>query len=332
MKYTILGKTGVLVSELCGGTMSFGGQADEKESARMFARYRDMGINFFDCANAYNNGKSEEILGNLIKDCRDEVVITTKATNRVGQDVNAIGSSRRHIMMEIEKSLRRLGTDRIDLFFIHIFDELTPIEETLRTLDDLIRQGKVLYIGVSNWAAWQVAKALGISAKEGLARFECIQPMYNLLKRQAEVELFPLSKAENMGVIVYSPMAAGLLSGKYVGGKMPSQGRIAENEQYGKRYGNPIYYEISGRFSDYAKEKNIHPVTLAIAWVKAHPVVTAPIIAARNVEQLEASLDAADFDMTSEMWKEISALSIQPASATDRLEETIDTKFMFRNT
>lgn len=332
MNYSNLGQTGVLVSELCGGTMSFGGQADEKESTRMFARYRDAGINFFDCANAYNSGKSEEILGNLIKDCRDEVVIATKATNRVGQDVNAIGSSRRHIMMEIEKSLRRLGTDRIDLFFIHIFDELTSIEETLRTLDDLVRQGKVLYIGVSNWAAWQVAKALGISAKEGLARFECIQPMYNLVKRQAEVELFPLSLAENIGVTVYSPMAAGLLSGKYVGGKKPSQGRIAEIEQYSKRYSNPIYYEIAGRFSDYAKEKNIHPVTLAVAWVKAHPAVTSPIIGARNVEQLEASLDAADLNMTSEMWKEISALSIQPASATDRLEETIDTKFMFRHT
>lgn len=331
MNYTVLGQTGVLVSELCFGTMSFGNEADENESARMFARCRDAGINFFDCANNYSNGRAEEILGQLIADCRDEVVIATKVTHRTGRDINAIGSSRRHIMIEIEKSLQRLGTDRIDLYFIHQFDELTPIDETLRVLDDLVRQGKVLYIGASNWAAWQVAKALGISAKEGLARFECIEPMYNLVKRQAEVELFPLSLSENIGVIVYSPLAAGLLSGKFSGGQSPKTSRIIEKDLYTKRYSNPAYHDIAERFFNYAKEKNINPVTLAVSWVKAHPAVTAPIIGARNVEQLTASLDAADFDLSPDMRKEISSLSVQPANATDRLEENIDASFRLRN-
>ncbi|MGD8291281.1 MAG: aldo/keto reductase [Desulfobacterales bacterium] len=331
MKYTVLGQTGVLVSELCFGTMSFGNEADENESARMFARCRDAGINFYDCANNYSDGRAEVILGRLINDCRDEIVITTKVTHRTGKDVNAIGSSRRHIMIEIEKSLQRLGTDRIDLYFIHQFDELTPIDETLRVLDDLIRQGKVLYIGASNWAAWQVAKALGISAKEGLARFECIEPMYNLVKRQAEVELFPLVLSENVGAIVYNPLAAGLLSGKFSGGKSRKTGRIVERDLYAKRYSDPAYYDIAERFYNCAMGKNINPVTLAVSWVKAHPAVTAPIIGARNMEQLSASLAAADLDLTAEMRQEISNLSIHPANATDRLEENLDAGFQLRS-
>lgn len=331
MNYTVLGRTGVLVSELCFGTMSFGGDADANESAKMFARCRDAGINFFDCANVYNSGKAEEILGKLIGDCRDELVITSKAAGRMGKDVNALGTSRRHLTTAAENSLRRLKTDRIDVYFIHHFDTLTPIDETLRALDDLVRQGKVLYIGASNWAAWQIAKALGISAKEGLARFECIQPMYNLAKRQAEVELLPMCESEDIGVIVYSPLGGGLLSGKYAGGKKQTKGRLIEKDLYGKRYSDPVYYDIAGKFSEYARSKKINPVTLAVAWVKTHPAVTAPIIGARNVDQLQASLDAADVDLTPEMRNEISALSIEPANATDRLEESIDENFIFRN-
>ncbi len=330
MNYTVLGRTGVLVSELCFGTMSFGNEADENESARMFARCRDAGINFFDCANNYSNGRAEEILGRLIADCREEVVIATKVTHRTGKDVNAIGSSRRHIVIEVERSLKRLGTDRIDLYFIHQFDELTPVDETLRVLDDLVRQGKVLYIGASNWAAWQVAKALGISAKEGLARFECIEPMYNLVKRQAEVELLPLALSEHVGVIAYSPLAAGLLSGKFSGGRSPKTGRIVERDLYAKRYSDPAYHETAARFCNYAKSKGINPVTLAVSWVKTHPAVTAPIIGARNIEQLAPSLEAADLDLTTDMRLEISRLSIQPPNATDRLEENIDPRFLLR--
>lgn len=331
MKYNVLGRTGVLVSELCFGTMSFGNEADAKESARMFARCREIGINFFDCANNYSDGKAEEILGPLVAGCRDEVVVTSKATNRTGKDINALGSTRRHLMIEIEKSLKRLNTDRIDIYFMHHFDALTPIDETLRALDDLVHQGKVLYIGASNWAAWQVAKALGISAKDGLARFECLEPMYNLVKRQAEVELFPMSLAENIGVIAYSPVGAGLLSGKYLGATEPSKGRLVEKELYAVRYSDPTYHEIAGRFCAYAKEKNINPVTLAVAWVKSHPAVTAPIIGARNVEQLQASLDAVDLELTPDMRKDISRLSIEPPNATDRLEENLDPRFKLRN-
>lgn len=330
MKYNPLGRTGVLVSQLCMGTMTFGKEADEAESGRMFSMCRDAGINFFDCANVYSAGRAEEILGRLISGCRDEVVITSKVSQVSGQDVNALGSSRRHIIIEVEKSLGRLNTDRIDLYFIHHFDPLTPMEETLRALDDLVRQGKVLYTGASNWAAWQAAKALGVSEKRGLARFECIEPMYNLVKRQAEVEILPLAASEQMGVIPYNPLAAGLLSGKY-STQGAGQGRISENAMYNKRYSDPAYYEVAGRFLEYAGKAGLHPVTLAVAWAGAHPAVTAPIIGARSTDQLKASLDAAEFELTPEMYQEVSALSVQPPTATDRLEEVLDPAYKLRN-
>lgn len=321
MEYRVLGKTGVKVSQLCFGTMSFGSTADEETSAAMFNRCREVGINFFDCANVYAAGRSEEILGRLIADCRDELVITTKVGSPMGDGPNESGLSRRHITMAVEDSLRRLGTDRIDVYFFHKFDSDTPIEESLRALDDLVRQGKILYPAVSNWAAWQIAKALGISAREGLARFECIQPMYNLAKRQAEVELLPLAQSEQMGVIPYSPLGGGLLTGKYGVGQRPESGRLVENQMYMKRYSLEAYYETAERFTAHAREHSLHPATLAVAWVMSHPGVTAPIVGARNVDQLEASLAAAEVEMTDEWRAEISALSMEPPPATDRLEE-----------
>ena len=321
MEYRLLGRTGVRVSQLCFGTMSFGGVAGEETSAAMFHRCREADINFFDTANVYADGRSEEILGKLIADCRDEIVLTSKVRFPTGDDVNAHGLSRRHVLLAVEASLRRLGTDRLDLYFVHGFDPDTPIEETLRALDDLVRQGKILYPGVSNWAAWQIARALGISAREGLARFECVQPMYNLVKRQAEVEILPLAQAEQVGVISYSPLGGGLLTGKYGATHRPESGRLVENRMYVKRYGEPAYYEIAERFTAHAQERGVHPATLAVAWVMAHPAVTAPIIGARNVEQLEASLAALDVPMTPEWRAEVSALSIEPPPATDRSEE-----------
>jgi aryl-alcohol dehydrogenase-like predicted oxidoreductase len=321
MEYRVLGRTGVKVSRLCFGTMSFGSTADEETSAAMFHRCREAGINFFDCANVYSAGRAEEILGELIAGCRDELVITTKVGITAGDDVNAGGLSRRHITMAVEDSLQRLGTDHVDLYFFHKFDADAPIEESLRAVDDLVRQGKILYPAVSNWAAWQIAKALGISAREGLARFECIQPMYSLAKRQAEVEILPLAQAEQMGVIPYSPLGGGLLTGKYGVGQRPESGRLVENEMYMKRYSLEQYYETAERFAAHAQERRLHPATLAVAWVMAHPGVTAPIIGARNVEQLESSLAAVDVEMTPERRAEISALSIEPPPATDRLEE-----------
>lgn len=331
MNYKVLGKTGVLVSELCFGTMTFGSEADEVESALMFNRCRDIGINFFDCSNNYSDGRAELILGNLIQECRDEVVITSKVSQRVGKDVNALGSSRRHIMQAIEQSLTRLKTDRIDLYFIHHFDPLTPMDETLRALDDLVRQGKILYLGVSNWAAWQIAKALGISERNALARFECIEPMYNLLKRQAEVEILPLARSEQLSVIPYSPLAAGLLTGKYCSSDATVKGRIVEKQQYSQRYSHPRYYEIVEQFTRYANELGVKPGTLALSWVMANPDITAPIIGARNMKQLEDSLEALNFEMEPEILEQISKLSDTPSNATDRLEEALDAKFKLRN-
>lgn len=326
MEYRLLGRTGVKVSQICFGTMTFGAPADEAESAALYRTCREAGVNFFDCADVYNEGRSEEILGRLMAGERDELVITSKVYGALGSDVNAGGLSRRHITRAVEGSLRRLNTDRLDVYFVHNFDRSTPIEETLRALDDLVHQGKVLYPAVSNWAAWQIATALGVSARERLARFECIQPMYNLTKRQAEVEILPLAQAAQVGVTPYNPMGGGLLTGKYSTHSRPDAGRLVENEMYGRRYGDTLYFEVAERFVAHARERGVHPAALAVAWVGAHPAVTAPIIGARNVEQLRQSLAALDVEMTPEWRAEIAALSPEPPPATDRSEETKHTE------
>jgi aryl-alcohol dehydrogenase-like predicted oxidoreductase len=209
----------------------------------------------------------------------------------------------------------------VDLLFVHHYDNDTPMEETIRALDDLVDQGKILYPGVSNWSAWQIAKALTLADLRGLARFQCIQPMYNLAKRQAEVEILPLAQAEQVGVIPYSPLGGGLLTGKYTATNKPAQGRLVQNKMYEKRYGDPLYFEIAERFTAYAQEKERHPTTLAVAWVMSHPAVTAPIIGARNLEQLAPSLAALEVRMTPEWRAEIAALSYEPPPATDRSEQ-----------
>ena len=321
MEFRPLGRTGVRVSSLCLGTMSFGGSADEAEARRMYRAARDKGINFFDTADVYESGRSEQVLGTLIADERDQVVITSKVFGRVGEGINDMGLSRRHITRAVEASLRRLGTDRLDVYFVHMFDPRTPIDETLRALDDLVRRGLILYPAVSNWAAWQIAKALGMSALASLSRFEVVQPMYNLVKRQAEVEILPLARSESLAVIPYSPLGGGLLTGKYAGGRAPEQGRLVESDRYRKRYESNVYHDVARRFVEFADAAGQHPVTLAVAWVKAHPAVTAPIIGGRNLEQLEPSLAAADFDMTPEMRKEITSLTPEVPPAHDRREE-----------
>ena len=321
MEYKFLGNTGVSVSELCFGTMSFGGIADEETSAKMFHHCREAGINFFDCANVYQHGAAEEILGKLIAPCRNEVIITSKFYFPMGDDVNARGGSRKHIMTEVENSLRRLNTDYIDLYFIHRFDDHTPLEETLRALDDLVHQGKILYPAASNFAAWQIAKGLGISAREAWSPFVCVQPMYNLVKRQAEVEILPLAQAENLGVMTYSPLGAGLLTGKYSRERHPKTGRLVENEMYKTRYGANWFYEVAERFTKFAQERGYNPASLAVAWVASHPAVTAPIIGARNMAQLKGTLGALKIEMTPKLRAEVSSLSPTPPPATDRNEE-----------
>ena len=332
MEYKVLGNTGVKVSPLCFGTMSFGGDADEVTSAAMFNRCRETGINFFDCANVYQKGRAEEILGKLIHTCRDEVILTSKVYFPMGTDPNARGSTRKHIQHAVEASLKRLNTDYIDVYFLHHFDADTPLEETLRALDDLVRQGKILYPAASNFAAWQVMKALGISECEGWAKFACLQPMYNLVKRQAEVELLPLAQAENLAVIPYSPLGGGLLTGKYGKDRRPDAGRLMSNKMYQTRYGADWVYESAENFSDFAQERGYNPVSLAVSWVGGHSAVTAPIIGARNVAQLEGSLGALNITMTPELRQEISALSPTPPPATDRNEEQSAFSFSARLT
>lgn len=320
MDYVSVGSTGVQVSPLCFGTMSFGSEADDEVSAQMFAQARDAGINFFDTADVYGQGASERILGKLISSCREEVVIASKVCLPTGPDVNARGLSRRHILHGVEASLRRLDTDRLDFYFVHAFDERTPVEQTLRALDDLQRQGKVLYPAVSNWAAWQIATALGISRNERLAAFELIQPMYNLVRRQAEVEILPLAQAEGLGVVTYSPLGGGLLTGKYGTRERPETGRLVENPRYADRYGQESDYVTAERFTQFARETGVRPATLAVAWTMAHPAVTAPIVGARNPAQLQDSLAALEVEMTEELRGRISAFSATPAPATDRTE------------
>ena len=264
---------------------------------------------------------AEEILGKLIADCRDELVITSKVFGRTGEHANAGGLSRRHVVQAVEDSLRRLNTDRLDIYFVHQYDVHTPIEEVVDVVDELVRQGKILYPAVSNWSAWQTAKAIGVAERKDKVRFACLQPMYNLTKRQAEVELLPLADSEGLGVIPYNPVGGGLLAGKYSKGAKPKSGRLVENSMYATRYHGDVFFEVAERFVAHAKERDVHPVSLAVAWVGAHPAVTAPIIGARNPEQLQASLAAVDVNMTAEWRAEISDLSPPPAVATDRSEE-----------
>ena len=321
MEYRLLGRVGVRVSALCFGTMSFGGDADETTSMAMYARCREAGINFFDCANVYASGRSESILGQLMSGHRDELVIASKVGFRMRDGVNGAGLSRQHILREAENSLRRLRTDRIDIYFAHCADSDTPLEETLAALHTLVHQGKILYPAVSNWPAWQIAKALGICAREGWSTFACMQPMYSLVKRQAEVELLPLALDSCLGVVPYSPLGGGLLSGKYGICARPSQGRLIENTLYQERYKAGINYEVAERFTAYAHSHNLHPASLAVAWAMSHPAVTAPIIGARSIEQLNDTLAAVKIPMTQAWRNEISELSVEPAVATDRTEE-----------
>ena len=321
MKHGPLGRTGVQVSQLCFGTMSFGGDADEAESKRMFGACRDAGIDFFDCANVYTEGRAEEILGGLMASERDDLVIASKCVQTTGPGPNDRGASRRNIMLAVEASLKRLRTDRLDILFMHHWDGTADLEQTLRALDDLVSSGKVLYLGASNYAAWQIAKSLGISARRGWARFDVLQPMYNLVKRQSEVEILPLAAAEEIAVITYSPVGGGLLSGKYRPESKPEAGRIVDNPMYAKRYSDDWMVETAAAFTGFAEGMGAHPVSLAVAWAGAHPAVTCPIIGARSLEQLQPSLDSVEIEMTPELRSEIAALSRTPPPATDRLEE-----------
>ncbi len=312
MDYRSVGSTGIQVSRLCYGTV---GITKEK-----FDRCLDAGINFFDTADVYDDGNAEILLGELMDGMRDRLVISSKTGFPTTDDISSGGLSREHILSAVEGSLERLHTDWIDFYFVHTFDPMTDMEETLRALDSLVQQGKIRFPAVSNWAAWQIAKALGIAEAKSLAPFACIEPLYSLLKRQAEVEILPLAISENLGVVAYSPIAAGILTGKYAQDD-GSEGRMAHDPLTQHRYANEEYFAIATRFAEHAHERGADPAALALAWVMSHPAVSAPIFGASTVKHVDIALSSLEIEMTSDWREEISALSNQPPKATDRLEE-----------
>lgn len=331
MNYKQLGKTGIQVSNIGFGTMTFGSESDTNESIKMFNIAREHGINLFDCANKYSNGEAEKILGTCIQDCRDEVIITSKAGSRTSANINDLGNSKKHLMLELEKSLKRLNTDYIDIYFLHYFDPCTNIEDSLRFLDDAVKQGKILYSGVSNWAAWQIMKSIHISKTNLLNTIDCIQPMYSLIKRQAEVEIFPLADDQNLGVIAYSPIASGLLTGKYKNIQANESARLNDKKYYNQRYTHETYSLTAERFYQFAQQNGFDPATLAISWAASHKNVTSSLIGARNEQQLRSNLQALEIDMSPELRETITNLSFEPFPAHDRLEEQVDTQNILRN-
>lgn len=321
MQYRLLGRTGVKVSRLALGCMSFGGDADEATAAALYARARAAGVNFFDTADVYNHGRSEEILGRLSAGERDKIVVASKAYFPTDGDVNARGTSRYHLVRACEASLRRLGRDWIDVYYLHRWDDVTALDETLRAIDDLVRAGKILYPACSNFAAWQVAHALGVSARAGWAPVVALQPMYNLLKRQAEVELLPMAEGLGVAVVPYSPTAGGLLTGKWGAGKRAEGARLATNAMYQTRYADPAYYAAADELTTIAAELGHPPAALAVAWVAAHPAVTSVLLGARDTVQLDVNLGAEAIAMTPALRARLSALTPEPPPATDRNEE-----------
>lgn len=295
MKIKKLGRTGLKVSELCLGCMTFGAVADQEMANRIVHRAMDAGINFLDTANIYGRGISEGITGKAIQDRRDRVVLATKVRWRMSDDPNAEGLSRYSILQQVEASLRRLGTDHIDLYQVHYWDDATPLEETLSTLNDLVRAGKVRYLGCSNFAAWQLARALWVSDVNGWARFDCLQPHYNLIDRSMEREHFPLCLDQGVGVINYSPLAGGILTGKYRPGEAPPAGsRGAQDSMFMQRRGSEPVLERAQGIAGVLKELDRPLVQSAIKWTLTHPAVTSPIIGVRNVEQLDLILNGWD--------------------------------------
>ena len=309
MQYKRLGRTGLKVSEVCLGCMTFGEQADEEESQLIVDQAWEAGVNFFDTADAYTETRSETILGNILKGRRHSAIVATKVFGRVGPDQNDQGLSRKHIMDAVDNSLRRLQTDYIDLYQVHRWDPETPIEETVRALDDLVRAGKVRYVGCSNFAAWQLCKALWVSDVQGLARFDSIQPRYNMLSRDIETELLPLCESEGVGVLVYNPLAGGLLTGKHVQGQEPAPNtRFSLRRFYMDRYWSDSNFEVVEGFRSIAEQGDKSMVHLAVGWTLANPTVTSAVVGISALDQLAENLKAAEQPLTVEELEACSAL------------------------
>jgi aryl-alcohol dehydrogenase-like predicted oxidoreductase len=301
MEYVNLGSAGVKVSRLCLGTMTYGSKSwrdwvlDEEESRPFIRRALELGINFFDTADMYSVGASEEVLGRALRDFgppRDRVVIATKVFNAMSDDPNDKGLSRKHIHHAIDNSLRRLGTDYVDLYQIHRFDYQTPMEETLRALDDVVRSGKALYIGASSMFAWQLARMLNISGRDGLARFVTMQNHYNLIYREEEREMIPLCREEGLGIIPWSPLARGFLAGNRSKEEFGETVRAKTDE-----YAKSLYYQASdfavvGRVGEVARKRGIPNAQIALAWLLHQPGVTAPIVGASKMHHLDDAIAA----------------------------------------
>ncbi|MHB1598801.1 MAG: aldo/keto reductase [Acidimicrobiales bacterium] len=320
MDHVRLGNTGLSVSELCLGTMTFGLQCDEQTSFAILDKAADGGITFLDTADVYplgggleTVGRTEEIVGSWLRSKRDRFVVATKCFGRTGPAAWEQGNSRKHILDAVEGSLRRLGTDYIDLYQLHGPDPDTPIDETLGALDDLVRTGKVRYVGCSNFLAYQLARALGRSEALGLVRFDSAQPRYNLLFRQIERELLPLCLEEGVGVIPYNPIAGGLLSGKHDSAAPPPDGTRftlgSAASNYQNRYWHDREFATVEALKAVAAREAVSLVTLSVAWVLAQPAVTAPIVGASRPDQLDASLAATDFELSDGLLAELDELT-----------------------
>ncbi len=319
MKYRHLGSTGLFVSELCLGAMTFGGKGfwevigkqGEGEVGALVGRALEAGINFFDTADVYSMGESETLLGKALASRRKEVIIATKVRGRMSAGVNDVGLSRGHINASVEGSLKRLGTDYLDLYQIHGFDPVTPLEETLRALDDLVKRGLVRYIGCSNLAAWQLMKALGISEREHLARFQSLQAYYTIAGRDLERELAPLLRDQHVGLMVWSPLAGGLLSGKFGRDTKDADGRRASFDF------PPVDKERAWAVVDamrpIATAHGVSVATVALGWLLHNEFVTSVIIGAKKPEQLEDNLRASDLVLTVDELRTLETVSALPA-------------------
>jgi aryl-alcohol dehydrogenase-like predicted oxidoreductase len=327
MEYRRMGRTGLKVSELCLGTMTFGHGADQAEATRMVDLAFDAGINFFDTANTYGNGESETLLGKALGDRRADAVLATKFFNPVGPGPNDSGMSRVHIMNAIEDSLRRLGTDHVDLYYIHHVDVQTPVEEMLRAMDDLAHSGKVRYIACSNYQAWRLCDALWISQSHGLARFECYQPQYSLVVRDIEQELVPLCVEKGLGIVVWSPLGGGFLSGKYAPGQRSQAGtRSEESWAYPQRYFAESADETLKVLTEVSRELGREPSQVAVRWVVDQPGITSAIVGARDAGQLRTNLGASGWRLEGEPLARLSEVSGLP----DRYPEAMESAMVER--
>lgn len=317
MEYRFLGRTGMLVSELCLGAMTFGRETPEDESYKMMDTFVEAGGNFIDSADVYSQGLSEEIVGRWLKNKRrDDFVIATKVRFSMGKGVNDIGLSRKHILSGVEASLRRLQTDSIDLYQVHMWDDAAPLEETLATLNALVQSGKVRYIGASNYAAWQLQKAIDISKFSGWEPFACLQPLYNLLDRDIEDEIVPVCLNEGVGIIPWSPLRGGWLSGKYRRGMQapPSGTRVEEAEAKGwgeawNIYANERTWTVLDALFAVSEESGKTPAQVALRWLLQKPGVTAPIIGARTMQHLETNLGAAGWTLDAQQIERLDKVS-----------------------